>query len=431
MDRSIQFPKPVILGPVKTSLSGWLFRLGVVVVAVALGFAAFRMGVDVSDRGGVQGASVATHLYYTLGLFVFGGLDLGTPNGGPMVARAMLWVAYFLAPLITVSAVLETAVRVLSPELLRRRRLEDHVVIVGLGQIGLLFLEALRSRDTDAKVLVLDRDPNAPNLEIAQERYDVVVTAGDVRAQATLDSLALDRARAIALITDDDLVNLEVAWRIHELAPDLTVFAHVADIGLRRLMGEADSEHPTLHLFNAHRIAAHRLYEEHLVHHFESTGPRDVVVLAGFGRFGQTIFEYLARQTDNEVQRAIVIDVEASRQRRVFEAQVEGTDELDIVCIEGDLDDPETWHAVDEAAAGLDVAPVYVIGTNDDQRNLRTAIALRRLRKDAAIFVRCMYPSAFVTRLSGELSLTVLGVEDMLREALRENIDRWVEQHRR
>lgn len=414
----------------KTSLSGWLLRLGIVVITVALGFTAFRLGVDVSDRGGVPGASVATHLYYTLGLFVFGGMDLGVPTGGPAYARVMLWLSYFLAPLITISAVLETAIRVLSPELLRRRRLDDHVVIVGIGQIGLLFLEALRSRDPKARVVVLDRDPDAPYLEVAQERYGATFFSGDVRAQATLDSLDLSRARAVVLVTDDDLVNLEVAWRIHELAPQLTVFAHVADIGLRRLVGESQAEHPELHLFNAHRIAARRLYEEHLVHHFAATGPRDVVVLAGFGRFGQTIFEYLVRQADNEVQRAIVIDVEASRQQRMFEAQVEGTDGLEIVSIESDLDDPATWRAVDEAAAGLDVEPVYVIGTNDDQRNLRTAIALRRLRKDAAIFVRCMYPSAFVTRISGELSLTVLGVEDMLREALREHIDRWVARDR-
>ncbi len=411
---------------VSSSLTGWLWRGGMVLTAVALAFVALRAGVGVSDRAAVLGADAATHAYYTLGLFVFGGLDLGVPVGGPGWARGMLWVAYFLAPLITVSAVLETALRVLSPELLRRRRVTDHVVIVGFGRVGLLFLEALRQREPSARVIVLDRDPSNAHLAAARQLGATVFT-GDVRTQGTFETLQLSRARAVAMLTDDDLVNLDVAWRAVELRPDLTVFAHVADLGMWRLVREAGEAQRRIHLFNAHRVAARRLYEEHLVPYFEATRPRDVVVIAGFGRFGQTIFEHLARRAGGEIQRAIVVDRAAHRQRRMFVDQVAEIGDAEIVCIEGDLDDPSTWGAVDEAAAGLDVEPVYVIGTDDDERNLRTAIALRRLRKAAPIFVRCVFPSAFMTRLAGELDLTTLGVEEMLRAALEERIDRWVE----
>ncbi|MGE0788982.1 MAG: NAD-binding protein [Sandaracinaceae bacterium] len=409
----------------RTSVRGWIWRGGVMLVALSLGFVAFRMGVGVSDRQGIVGASIPTHVYYTIGLFVLGGMDLGVPVGGPVIGRAMLWTAYFLAPSITVSAVLEALVRVLRPQLLRARAPRDHIVIVGLGRLGLLFLEALREREPNTEVWVLERDAGAPNLEIARTRYHVNVLLGDVRAHATFSTLGLDGARGLALLTDNDLVNLEIAWRIADLHPKVPVFTHVADIGMRRLMGETQVDRPQLHVFNSHEIAAQRLYREHLVHIFCATGPKDVVVLAGFGRFGQSIFEYLSRETEGELQRAILVDVAAARQRRMFDAQVHGTKDFDIVCVDGDLDDPKTWEAVEGAAHGLEVEPVYVIGTDDDQRNLRTAIALRRLHRKAPIFVRCVFPSAFTARLSSELDITVLAVESMLREALRERIDRW------
>ena len=63
----------------------------------------------------------------------------------------------------------------------------------------------------------------------------------------------------------------------------------------------------------------------------------------------------------------------------------------------------------------------------DDERNLRAAIALREVRPDAAIFVRCGYRSAFIAELSAELELTVLSVDEMLRQTIAERLDEWVD----
>ena len=60
------------------------------------------LGVEVSERD-LTGEGLLGRLYYVLGLFVLGGLDLGTPMGGPAFGRVLLWFAYFGAPLITAS----------------------------------------------------------------------------------------------------------------------------------------------------------------------------------------------------------------------------------------------------------------------------------------------------------------------------------------
>jgi len=404
---------------------GWILRGALFAFAFTLALSAFRLGVGVDARE-LAGASLLTHVYYSLGLFVLGGLDLGVPTGGPSEARAMLWAAYFLAPVITTGAVVEGLVRVLRPVWIDRRALRGHVVVVGAGRLGMLFLELLREREPRARVLLVDKDAHRANVSLAQQRFGVRFLSGDVRTHVTLEALAIDRARAVVLLTDDDLVNLEAAWHIAERS-SARVIAHVADIGMRRTVARV--EHATterLHVFNSHAMAAKRLYVDHLAPHFEATAAEDVIVLAGFGRFGQTILEYLQRHAAGQLQRAIVVDAAAARQARLFRAQVKGFEDCELITIEGDLDEPATWQHVEAAIEGAGVSPVYVIATDDDQLNLRTAIALRSLQPQADILVRTIYESAFSAHIAEELAFTVLPIDQLLRRALAEHQPRWL-----
>jgi voltage-gated potassium channel Kch len=410
----------------------WLFRGSLVVLTFAMALASFRSGVGVTQRPDLSHADLLTHTYYAIGLFVLGGMDLGLPSGGPVAARALLWLAYFMAPVITTSAVIEGAVRLFNPQWIQRRGLRDHVVIVGIGRLGMLFLEALREHHPNVRVLIVDQDGGRANVQQARSRFGARFLIGDVRTHGTLESMMLARARGVVLLTDDDLVNLEAAWRIAERAPSLRVIAHVADIGLRRTVGRVeDAISDRIQVFNGHHIAAERLYEEHLEPHFAHTTEKDVVVLAGFGRFGQTILEYLQREARGHVQRAVVVDTAADRRVRLFRAQVPGFDRCELVTVQGDLEDPDTWEKVEKATTGADVEPVYVVGTDDDQINLRTAIALRSLHADVRIFVRCVYESTFTSQLARQLHFEVLAVESMLRQALAARAALWFSPERR
>lgn len=391
---------------------------------------AFESGVGVSDRGGVPEGDLLTHIYYSLGLFVLGGLDLGIPRGGPVFARALLWIAYFAAPVITTSAVLEGAVRLLKPEWLVARMSRDHVILVGVGRLGTLFLEALRDRHPRVPVLAVDLDAHRATVQQAQDRFGARFLPADVRVAATLDSLALEEARAVALLTSDDLVNLEAAWRIAERCPGLRVIAHVADLGMRRMVDRVEHGRG-VSIFNSHRTAARKLYQDHLAEHFKQTDPADVVVLAGFGRFGQTILEYLHAAAGSEIGRAVIVDVSGERQARLFRAQVPGTASIPLSILERNLDDPQSWTELEAILAAHfeaahEVEPVFVIGTDDDQLNLRSAISLRGLHPRARIFVRCTYESAFTSQIAGTMDLELLAVEGMLREALAERQKEWL-----
>jgi Trk K+ transport system NAD-binding subunit len=381
---------------------------------------AFRAGVEVSQVTNLPEASGLTHFYYALGLFVLGGLDLGTPRGGPLHAQVLLWIAYFGAPAITTSAVAEAVLRIIGSGWLERVGLRGHVVIVGLGRLGTRYVAALHRRDPGSLVVAVDRDVGQASVIAARRRFGVRVVAGDVRVKGLLPTVSLGTAKAVALLTDDDLLNLELAFRIARDHPALPIVAHVTDIGMQRVVAELrrDAPRTNVRVFNAHHVAARQLFEEHLRAHFASTAPRDVVVLAGFGRFGQTILEYLEQHSGKELRRVVIVDRKATVKDRVFREQTQMPAPCEVKAVDGDADDPETWNTVAAAMEEKEPCPVVIVGCDDDHVNIRAAMHLRRRWPAARIFVRCQSESSFTEQLSERYDLTVLAIEAMLDAAL-------------
>ena len=102
-------------------------------------------------------------------------------------------------------------------ETLGRRRitgLDDHVVLVGLGSIGIAVAERLRDKGVD--VVVVERDSHNRFLgELRSAR--IPVEFADATAPATWAELHLERARAVAVMTSDDLVNIETGLAVRDL----------------------------------------------------------------------------------------------------------------------------------------------------------------------------------------------------------------------
>ncbi|HSM61540.1 MAG TPA: NAD-binding protein, partial [Longimicrobiales bacterium] len=152
------------------------------------------MGVGVSERD-LAGAGLAEKAYYALGLFVLGGLDIGTPEGGPLLGRVLLWTGYFLAPIITASALVEAVLRLIGPLTLRFRPLAGHVVLAGAGRLTLLYVRRLREGDRRRTIVVVERNPSHPLASELRDVHRAVVVNGDVTRDEVLRGLRLARAR--------------------------------------------------------------------------------------------------------------------------------------------------------------------------------------------------------------------------------------------
>jgi voltage-gated potassium channel Kch len=126
----------------------------------------------------------------------------------------------------------------------------DHVVVVGLGQVGYRLATALR--ECGLPVVVVEADEHDESVGHARaDKLPVVIGRG--ADPLVLERLSLDRARALAAVTPDDLTNVEVAMLARSLAGDLRVVLRAGD-------GEVAQETGSLfrigHVIDVHRVAA-------------------------------------------------------------------------------------------------------------------------------------------------------------------------------
>jgi voltage-gated potassium channel Kch len=405
-------------------------RILAAVAVIILALGAFAAGVGTTGIPDMYGEPLAGWLYYTAGLFVFGGLDLGTPVGGPLTARTALWIAYFLAPAVTTSVIVETMLMMVRPELIARRRLQQHVILIGSSNEAQAYADAIHSIEPERLVVRLDHRPKqAPHYSEGLLKRSLLHLQGDVRLPETLDIAGLEKAYRVIFFTDDDLVNLEGAWSTLARRPELPVAAHVTDLALLRPVNRLlrnqrhkTESNPVPLVFSTYRIGALHLYEQYLHPYFESTGYRDVVVIAGFGHYSQTILELLCAMAADELDHILVVDPDAARLLRQLRSDVD-TGEVNIATVDGELDDPGTWLQITDQLTGQDVAPLFLLNSADEGVNFKAAMLLRDQVLASKIFVSCFLHSPFAEALSTELSVDIVATEELLSDALRDHYD--------
>jgi Trk K+ transport system NAD-binding subunit len=103
---------------------------------------------------------------------------------------------------------------------------KNHVILVGLGKVGVRVLEELIRLGEDA--VVLERDPQNEHLAFAQ-KHGVPVLIGNSRQVGILDDLNIGEAKSLIAATDDDLANLEVALDARKANPEVRVVMRMFD----------------------------------------------------------------------------------------------------------------------------------------------------------------------------------------------------------
>jgi Trk K+ transport system NAD-binding subunit len=95
-----------------------------------------------------------------------------------------------------------------------RRRIprREHVVVVGLGQVGLRLCLVLR--ELGAPVLAIESNPDADYVLRAKD-YGIPVVIGPGGSRFVLKRVALPRARALAAVTSDEIENIAIVVGAH------------------------------------------------------------------------------------------------------------------------------------------------------------------------------------------------------------------------
>jgi Trk K+ transport system NAD-binding subunit len=102
----------------------------------------------------------------------------------------------------------------------------DHIMVLGVGNVGLRVIRTLRDMGFD--VVAVDNKPAADRIaEVRKLKVPLIV--GDGAAQQTLDEAGIRHAQAIVICASDDYVNLTVAMRARDLNPDIRIIVRMWD----------------------------------------------------------------------------------------------------------------------------------------------------------------------------------------------------------
>jgi Trk K+ transport system NAD-binding subunit len=181
----------------------------------------------------VIGSTTLLHFSYThpgmswVDAFYFTNETITTTGYGDFsFAKQPTWLRFYAAMLmlggVTTTALLVSFVAdvmlsrrfVWSSGRPRARHLRNHIIVVGLSALGIRVVTDLIAEGYD--VAVIERDQGNPFLSTMAE-LDVPVIFGDATLRQTLEAARVETARAVAVLTRDDMVNIETGIVLREM----------------------------------------------------------------------------------------------------------------------------------------------------------------------------------------------------------------------
>ncbi len=104
--------------------------------------------------------------------------------------------------------------------------MKNHIVVIGLGHLGIRVVRELVQLGED--VVVIERDPDPTRLTEAHS-YNIPVIIGDGRDANVLKQAGIEQASALIICTNNDLANLQIASRVRELDKDIRLVMRLFD----------------------------------------------------------------------------------------------------------------------------------------------------------------------------------------------------------
>lgn len=102
----------------------------------------------------------------------------------------------------------------------------NHTVLVGLGHLGFRVAKELYGLDQD--VVAVELNPN-DELIARTQAMGVPVVAGDARREEILQGVGIHKARALVICTQNDSVNLQIAFKARKFNPGIAVVIRIFD----------------------------------------------------------------------------------------------------------------------------------------------------------------------------------------------------------
>jgi Trk K+ transport system NAD-binding subunit len=178
--------------------------------------------------------SIANALYLTF--LDAAGAALTNPALKPAEKTAQLLLTFdgmaFL-PVVTAAVV---GARLTGSLRVKPKPVSDHVVVVGLGNVGTRIAGQLHDLGVD--VICVDTSENPPGAGMAR-RLGIPLIVGDARREEVLRAAEIHSSQALVSVTSSDSVNLETALHARALRDDLRIVLRLFDDDLAERVEKA------------------------------------------------------------------------------------------------------------------------------------------------------------------------------------------------
>jgi Trk K+ transport system NAD-binding subunit len=193
----------------------WGAAFGSLVAVLGVGFALLATAVHYS---------VGNALYLTFMDAAGASVTTPVPRTPEEVAQLLLtFDGMAFLPLVTAAIV---GARLTGSLHRRDRPISDHVIVIGLGNVGTRILGQLH--DLGLGVVCVDKDPEAAGIPLAR-RLGLRVVIGDTTREETLRAAGVTSCRALVSVTESDIVNLETALHARALAEEPRIVLRLYD----------------------------------------------------------------------------------------------------------------------------------------------------------------------------------------------------------
>lgn len=374
--------------------------VSVILVVGTIGFTQIEL------TGGAR-LNLIESFYESLRLFVLGAS--GMPTDGPKVWLGIMWFLYLLAPALTATFLVES-LRTIKQALVNPdrvvRKMKNHLILCGLGKHGRLIVCQVLARSPGQDVVVVELDPSLPPFLEFPTGIRVPVIVGDMTDAMTLRRAGIERARRLFAASGNDVANLNSCILAKERAAvrDFKSVALISDVDLSRGVSDLARSEGVV-LVNPYEIAGTNLVEGLWPMMGSSNGRVSLVVVAGFGRFGQMFTKALLRKAGDDCNlRVAVVDRMATKRVEVFRRSFDIGDRS-LSAIDGDVDDPRVFeNAMTRGESGTSATePIVILCTDNDTANLNTALLLQECWKVTATVVTRLFnpPPGFCRLIAG------------------------------
>jgi Trk K+ transport system NAD-binding subunit len=110
------------------------------------------------------------------------------------------------------------------------RKVKDHIIVAGVGSIGLGVIKHLMK--FGIKTLVIEKNPENPNIHLFRNKVPVLI--GDASDHNILMKAGIKKAKAFAALIDDDLNNINIILKAKSFNSDLHTVARIFNSDLHK-----------------------------------------------------------------------------------------------------------------------------------------------------------------------------------------------------